>query len=130
MHGGRARYLGRVDTLTHGLAGSVLARSATERPGARAALAIGLVAAMLPDLDILFLSDRLSYLRYHRGWTHSFVVLPFFALAVALASRLLFRRARLATLWLFAGIGIGSHILLDWITSFGTMFFFPLSHRR
>ncbi len=119
-----------MDTLTHGLAGSVLARSLADRAGARAALGVGLVAAMLPDLDILFLPDRLAYLRYHRGWTHSFVVLPFFALAVALAARLVFRRTRLTTLWLFAGSGIASHIVFDWITSFGTMFFFPLSHRR
>jgi inner membrane protein len=119
-----------VDTLTHGLAGSVLARSLTDRPGARAALSIGLVAAMLPDLDVVFLADRLAYLRYHRGWTHSFVVLPLFSLVVALLARLVFRRAKLVTLWIFAAVGIGSHIVFDWITSFGTMFFFPLSHRR
>jgi inner membrane protein len=119
-----------MDTLTHGLAGSLLARSSTPRPGARAALLIGLCAAMLPDLDILFLRTRLEYLRFHRGWTHSFVALPFFALAVALLARLVFRKARLATLWLFAAIGIASHILFDWITSFGTMFFFPLSRVR
>jgi inner membrane protein len=119
-----------MDTLTHGLAGSVLARSSTQRPGARAALLIGLCTAILPDLDTLFLQTRLEYLRFHRGWTHSFVVLPFFALAVALLARPVFRRARLSTLWLFAAIGIGSHILFDWITSFGTMFFFPLSRVR
>jgi inner membrane protein len=89
-----------------------------------------MVAAMLPDLDILFLRTRLDYLRFHRGWTHSFLVLPVFALGVALASRLVFRKARLSTLWLSAGIGIASHILFDWITSFGTMFFFPLSRAR
>ena len=119
-----------MDTLTHGLAGSVLARSASDRAGARAALAVGVIAAMLPDLDILYLRTRLDYLRYHRGWTHSFVVLPVFALLVALAAKLVFRRARLGTLWLFAAIGIGSHIFFDWITSFGTMFFFPLSRHR
>src|SRR5215831_18159076 len=119
-----------MDTVTHGLAGSVLARSASSRPGARAALVVGLIAAMLPDLDILYLRTRLDYLRYHRGWTHSFLVLPVFALLVALAARLVFRRARLPTLWLFAAIGIASHILLDWITSFGTMFFYPVSAHR
>lgn len=119
-----------MDTLTHGIAGSVLARSATARPGARAALFTGLVAAMLPDLDVLFLRTRLDYLRFHRGWTHSFLVLPISALAVALLSRLILRKARLSTLWLFAAIAIASHIVFDWMTSFGTMFFFPLSHRR
>jgi inner membrane protein len=89
-----------------------------------------LIAAMLPDLDIVFLPTRLDYLRFHRGWTHSFVALPLFALAVALLIQRIFRRARLDRLWLFAAVGIGSHILLDWITSFGTMFFFPLSRHR
>jgi inner membrane protein len=119
-----------MDTLTHGLAGSLLARSTASRPGARAALLIGLAAAMLPDLDILFLHTPLDYLRYHRGWTHSFLALPVFALGVALLARFFFRKAKLVTLWLFAGVGILSHIVFDWITSFGTMFFFPLSQRR
>jgi inner membrane protein len=119
-----------MDTLTHGLVGSVLTRSTTDRPGARAALLTGLIAAMLPDLDVLFLPTRLAYLRDHRGWTHSFLVLPVFALGVALLARLIFRRARFVSLWLFAAVGIASHIVFDWITSFGTMFFYPLSRRR
>lgn len=119
-----------MDTISHGFAGSVIARSATERPAARAALLLGMVSAMWPDLDFLFLHDRLDYLRNHRGWSHSFVYMPLFALALALLSRLLFRGARLATLWLFCAIGIVSHILFDWITSFGTMFLVPFTRHR
>jgi inner membrane protein len=118
-----------MDTITHGIAGAVLTRTMTERP-ARWALLAGLVAGMFPDCDFLFTPDRLSYLRNHRGWTHSFVALPFFALALALIGRLVFRRARLPELWVFCAVGIASHILLDWITSFGTMFFVPISRAR
>jgi inner membrane protein len=85
---------------------------------------------MFPDCDFLFTPDRLSYLRNHRGWTHSFIALPLFALALALIGRLAFRRARLPDLWVFCAVGIASHILLDWITSFGTMFFVPISRTR
>ena len=119
-----------MDTISHGLAGSVLVRSASERPGARAALLLGMVAAMWPDLDFLFLHDRLDYLRNHRGWSHSFVYLPVFALALALLAKAAFRKVRLTTLWLFAAIGIASHILFDWITSFGTMFLVPVTRHR
>ena len=119
-----------MDTITHGLAGSVLSRSLAARAGARAALVAGMLAAMLPDADVLFLRTRLDYLRFHRGWTHSFLVLPFLAFGVALLLRPLFRGQRLTMLWLFAAVGVASHIVFDWITSFGTMFFFPLSRHR
>jgi inner membrane protein len=119
-----------MDTISHGFAGSVFARSLAEGPGARIALILGAAAAMIPDLDFLFFSTRLDYLREHRGWTHSFLVLPFLALALALLARVADRRARLVTLWLFAAVGILTHILFDWITSFGTMFFTPLTRTR
>jgi inner membrane protein len=120
-----------MDTVTHGIAGSVFARAVTERPAARAALLLGMVAAMLPDLDFLFtFGERMEYLRTHRGWTHSFIWLPLIALGIALIGRRLFPHARLAVLWLFSAIGLASHIVFDWITSFGTMFLIPLSRHR
>ncbi len=119
-----------MDTISHGIAGSVLARSFARRPGARAALVVGMVAAMIPDLDFLFVSTRLDYLRDHRGWTHSLLLLPFLSLALALAAKPLLTAARFSTLWLFAALGVGSHILTDWITSFGTMFWTPASRVR
>jgi inner membrane protein len=119
-----------MDTISHGIAGSVFARSFSDRPGARAALLLGAVGAMVPDLDFLLFSTPLEYLRDHRSWTHSFLVLPFFALALAFVTKALWRKARVATLWLFAAIGLATHILFDWITSFGTMFWTPVSRMR
>ena len=118
-----------MDTITHGIAGSVATRVLGDRPGRRSLL-LGSLAGMFPDCDFLFTPDRMSYLRNHRGWTHSFLAMPVFALALALIARLFFRRARLPDLWLFCASGIVSHILLDWITSFGTMFFVPVSRAR
>ena len=115
-----------MDTLSHGLAGSVLSRAFSDRPEARAAFWVGAIAAMVPDLDIVFNSSRLDYLRDHRSWTHSFVVLPFLALADRARSRSRScgaRRSRL--LWCFAALGLASHIVFDWITSFGIMFWTP-----
>jgi membrane-bound metal-dependent hydrolase YbcI (DUF457 family) len=119
-----------MDTLSHGIAGSILGRSLSDRPGARQAFFVGAAAAMVPDLDFLFLSNRLDYLRDHRSWTHSFLVLPFLALGLALVARLFLRHARLGTLFLFTAVGLASHILFDWITSFGTMFWTPASRVR
>jgi inner membrane protein len=119
-----------MDTVTHAFAGSVLARSASDQAETRLALLVGGLAAVVPDLDFLFFSTRIDYLKDHRSWTHSFLVLPFLALAIALATKVFARRARLWRLWLFAAVGIASHILFDWITSFGTMFWTPISRTR
>jgi inner membrane protein len=122
-----------MDTVTHGIAGSVLARGLTDRHAARAALVLGLVAGMLPDLDLFFLHGKIAYLRGHRGWSHSFFLLPFLALALALLAKLLYRYSRhvpVRVLFLFAAVGIASHVLFDWITSFGIMFLIPFSRGR
>jgi inner membrane protein len=119
-----------MDTISHGFAGSVLARTLSSRPAARAALLVGAAAAIVPDFDFLFFSSRLEYLRDHRSWTHSFLVLPFLSLLIAVGAKVFARSTRFLTLWLFAAIGLASHILFDWITSFGTMFWTPLSRTR
>ncbi|HEY6064964.1 MAG TPA: metal-dependent hydrolase [Thermoanaerobaculia bacterium] len=122
-----------MDTVSHGIAGSVFSRSLTDRPTARAALVLGLAGAMLPDADMLFLHSRMAYLRGHRGWSHTFLLLPVFAFALAVVIRLVYRyarHARLSTLFLFAAVAIGTHIAFDWITSFGIMFAIPFSRHR
>jgi inner membrane protein len=118
-----------MDTISHALAGGVLGRAVARR-GAFVAAVMGGVAAAVPDLDALFIHGRLEYIRYHRGLSHSFLVAPFLALGIAAVARPLARRARLVLLFGFALAGILSHILLDWITSWGTMFFSPLSWHR
>lgn len=120
-----------MDTVSHGIAGSVFTRAVTDRPGARAALLLGMASGMIPDLDFIFaFGERLEYLRSHRGWTHSFLVLPLLALVMALVTRRLFPHARVAVLWIFAAVGLATHIVFDWITSFGTMFLIPITRHR
>jgi inner membrane protein len=122
-----------MDTVTHGIAGSVLARGLTDRHAARAALVLGLAGGMLPDIDLFFLSGKIAYLQGHRGWTHSFFLLPFLALTLALLAKFLYRYSHhlsVRLLFLFAAVGIASHIFFDWITSFGIMFWIPFSRRR
>jgi inner membrane protein len=125
-----------MDTLTHGLAGALLGRGAAKE-SAGPVTAVCAVAAMFPDCDAFFLPgswftlhDTLGYLRYHRGITHSFVMAPLFAAVIAGVGKIFARRTKLFLLWLAALLGIVSHILFDWITSYGTMFFAPLSWHR
>src|SRR5512144_2848955 len=122
-----------MDTVSHGIAGSVFSRALTDRPTARAALLLGLVGAMLPDIDIVFLNTRIDYIRGHRGWTHTLILLPVFAIALAVLAKLVYRyarHARLSVLFLFAAVGVATHLAFDWITSFGIMFLIPFTRRR
>lgn len=94
----------------------------------------GFLAAMAPDLDALlapFSPD--FYITQHRGLTHSFFLAPLWALLLALVVHGAVRRrgpSAFRRLWLVAAIGIVSHVLLDWITSWGTMFLSPFDRTR
>ncbi len=125
-----------MDTLTHGLAGALLGRAAA-KDKARPVVILCAAAAMFPDCDAFFmpghwfsLHDTLGYLQYHRGITHSFVLAPLFAAALAGVAKIFARKTSFPVLWLAAALGIASHIVFDWITSYGTMFWAPLSWGR
>ncbi len=138
-----------MDTLTHGFAGALIARAlpGTGDPSRDRALArretwLGFSAAMLPDADVLVSPfSPAFYITQHRALTHSFVLLPLWAVVFAAFAALRppaaagppgSRARRVFHLRLLAvsGVGVLSHILMDWITSWGTMFFAPLSWAR
>lgn len=92
----------------------------------------GAAAAAFPDLDFVtsYLSP-LSYLYHHRGVTHSLLLIPVWAVLVAMIFALLWRdQARWRAYLGISAIGIATHIAGDLITSFGTMIFAPLSDAR
>jgi inner membrane protein len=125
-----------MDTVTHALSGALLARATA--PSASHAHALnprtrmiaGLLAAAFPDCDFaLRLVDTLTYLNLHQGITHSAVMLPLWALALAR----LFAQVTGCAWRSFYGVvflGIGVHIAEDFITAYGTMLLAPLSDRR
>src|ERR1700730_10564377 len=84
-----------MDTITNGIVGALISKGYfSERHGPVATTAATL-GAMFPDLDVMeeFISrDPLSIVKYHRGITHSFVAMPFFAVALAWLTRWIARR--------------------------------------
>jgi membrane-bound metal-dependent hydrolase YbcI (DUF457 family) len=137
-----------MDTITHGIAGALIGKAffSKQKRVVPVATFAAVVGAMFPDIDIVrygFSSDPLAIVKYHRAITHSFIALPFFAIALAWLTRALFpciqrkipRLADLespsfATLTLMYAVGLASHILLDGMTSFGTRMWTPLSQTR
>lgn len=100
------------------------------------AAAVGAVAAAFPDIDALaMLAGDFTYLRWHRGVTHSVLLAPLWAWLLALVMARWFEvtRARPGgwrALFVPALGGVLLHIAGDWITPFGTMMLSPLSQRR
>ena len=122
-----------MDTITHGITGALVAKSFfSERQGRLAALAVT-AGSVFPDTDFLanvFVANPLARLEIHRGITHSVVALPVFALLLGVLTCLWSRQRKFLLLSCLYGVGIAVHILLDVITSFGTMVWAPLSWVR
>ena len=122
-----------MDTFTHGITGALIGKSLAPQKESRLVILAVTLGSIFPDTDFfsnLFVTDRLARLEVHRGVTHSLVALPAFALLFGLLTCLWTRKRR----WLFYSslyaAGIASHILLDVITSYGTMVWAPLSNVR
>jgi membrane-bound metal-dependent hydrolase YbcI (DUF457 family) len=126
-----------MDTITHGIAGALIGKGVfAERWGPAATFAATL-GSVFPDCDVAagaVTRDPLSILKYHRGITHSFVAMPFFAVGLGAltwwAAKRRGLRTSLGMLMLAAGVGLASHIALDGLTSFGTRMWDPISYAR
>jgi len=128
-----------MDTITHSLLGALVVRSAFPASGSkrpltnRQRLLTGAIAGAFPDVDyVASFVDPMVYLTlWHRSITHSFVMLPLWALLVGVLLSFAFRqRGQWCFLTLLAGISVISHILSDLITVYGTQIFSPLSGWR
>ena len=97
-----------------------------------------MLGAIFPDSDVfrdIFSHNDLLVTSWHRSITHSLVCLPVFALLLAALTRWVARWRKwdapsfLAVTGIYAA-EILSHILLDLVTSFGTMVWSPLKWSR
>lgn len=127
-----------MDPITHGIAGSLLGKSFFSKRKARVAIFAATLGAVFPDVDTVadvVTRDPLAIVKYHRGITHSFFGLPFFAAGLAwltlrVGKKLGIETPSWAMLTLIYGVGILSHILMDGTTSFGTRMWTPFSQQR
>jgi inner membrane protein len=127
-----------MDTLTHALSGALCARATA--PAARdertlplgRRVFVGFLAAAAPDLDFVFgYLGPIEYLYYHRGITHSLILLPLWAFLLSKLAAAAWRRDRPWRAYFgVIAISLALHIAGDWITSFGTIMLAPLSDRR
>ena len=124
-----------MDNLTHTLVGVLLARTQLGQLAPRATL-VCVVAANIPDIDIVTSTSSINYLNYHRHITHSLPAVPIMAaLAVALVEgpRWWLRKGadppRWLRTWLLAMIAALTHPLLDLCNPYGVRPWLPFSER-
>ena len=128
-----------VDNITHSLLGASLAEVALP-PDASAAqrrlfFTVGIVAANLPDADLLYTritAPPLGYLLHHRGHTHTLVGCAILALGIWLIMRWPALRRIVdqspARFWSLVGFALLSHIVADAWNSYGVHPFWPFDN--
>jgi inner membrane protein len=130
-----------LDNITHSLAGLAIAdavmgkrAAGTQRP---MLIGAGMIAANLPDLDLVYTvitPSPLGYLLHHRGHTHTVAGIGVLAALVILSywwvpsvrGMRVFERLRF---WLVIVAGLVSHLLFDAMNTYGVHPFYPTDNR-
>lgn len=127
-----------MDTITHGAVAVLLVRTLTKESAGHGisetekALIVA-AAAMFPDSDYLsfWINPYLFITEWHRGITHSLVMLPIWAIFLGyLISWIRFERTDQKQCIFLCALGLISHIASDLCTVYGTQIFAPLSRYR
>jgi len=136
-----------MDTITHGIAGALIGKAVfrgedmfASHPMNRGRIITWslMLGAIFPDSDVVrdfFSSDKLLMITWHRSITHSLLLLPLWALLLAGITRAFagwrkWESPPFGALSAIYAVGILSHILLDLVTTFGTMIWSPLQWSR
>ena len=121
-----------MDPVTHGLVGAAVAViSGAEVSITNPLLIATTLGAVAPDLDIVYQSrGHYTYLKNHRGLSHSIPGLAFLASLIGITLSFVFPEANFWGLILGAFLGALSHTLLDLMNSYGVMLFYPFSRKK
>lgn len=128
-----------MDPLTQAVLGAGVGQALFHRRLGRSAIVVGAMAAAWPDLDVVVKFDQWSGWIYHRGLTHSLLIVPLAGPATGwLAWQVAQWRARRGgpdpgkfTDWLWlCTLALLTHSLLDASTAYGTQLLAPFSDQR
>lgn len=129
-----------MDNVCHTLVGAACARAGLVPP-TRFAAATSMIAANLPDLDVLVFATDVPSVAFRRGWTHG--ILAQALLPVLLAGTVLIigrrigrdstaanvQRPALAPLLVLSYVGVLSHVFMDYLNNYGVRLLMPFSGR-
>ena len=126
-----------MDTGTHIVMGVALGGLATLDPVIandptlfNAVLVGTIVGSQAPDFDtILKLKDNATYIRNHRGITHSIPAIIIWGLIIPLTIHLFVPEVNFLHLWLWTFLAVFLHVFVDLFNAYGTQAFRPFSHQ-
>lgn len=147
-----------MDTITQGLLGAAIVQTGLRQKIGRDASWVAFVAAIIPDLDVMIApvmrffdnGSPMDMMVYHRGFSHSLLMMPIIATLVSipwwgLRRRKYRRDSRIFELtgknepspapkyWLLhlcCLAAVSTHAVLDTCTSYGTQLLWPFSKHR
>ena len=126
-----------MDNICHTLVGAAFGEAGLKRR-TRFGNATLMIAANLPDLDVLAFATDIPAVALRRGWTHGILgqaLLPLALTAVMLGVDRILRaeddreRIQFRGLLLLSYIGVISHVALDLLNNYGVRLLMPFSNR-
>jgi inner membrane protein len=122
-----------MDTLSHSILAALTAKSCAKIDVKKSYVLATALAAAFPDIDyLLFWLNPYKFItEWHRGLTHSLVILPLWAAMISLILYWILQK-RIAYRMLFACccLGLLTHLAADLITLYGVQLLAPFSNRR
>lgn len=119
-----------MDNLSHTLLGIALSKAGLEQRYGRGTTLALVVASNLPDLDaaLMFLGGD-AWL-YRRTLTHSVFGLPVLAAAAGAVFHRFYPQISWKSFFGLILLGLGCHVFLDLLNSYGVVLLYPLSRQR
>jgi inner membrane protein len=122
-----------LDSLTHIVLGAAIGHQLLSNKIGKHAMFYGAIVGSLPDVDILFgwFTDPITAIEIHRGITHALVCFIFITPIISYLIKSLEKSKEISfsILNLFVFLTLVSHALLDVLTTWGTVFFWPLPYK-
>jgi inner membrane protein len=127
-----------MDNLCHTLVGAAMGEAGLSRRSRFATTAL-VIAANLPDVDVLVFATNTPSVAFRRGWTHGVGAQLLLPLLLAGALWLVARRAppvghagaplRMGWVLALSYLGVSSHVALDYLNTYGIRLLTPFDWR-
>jgi inner membrane protein len=123
-----------VDSITQAALGAAVGEALLGKKLGNRAVAWGLLFGTLPDLDVIFsrFLDTARQLEFHRGASHSLLLMIIASIALAKPLAKLWKKEKISTIraGCFVFLAWSTHVLIDCFTVYGTSVLWPFSETR